>query len=105
MTSEQITQIILAAFGLVGTLIGTLLVPYIRSKTTAEQRKNVYTIIKFAVQAAEQIFNKGGQGVEKYDYVVKYVKSLGIKIEEKDLKILIESAVKELNLMQPELLK
>lgn len=105
LTSEQITQIILAVIGLISTIVGTFLIPYIRTKTTKEQRENIYTIVKFAVQAAEQIFNKGGQGIEKYDYVVKYIKSLGIKVEEKDLKILIESAVKELALAQNELLK
>ena len=105
MTSEQITQIILALITLVGTIVGTFLVPYLKIKTTKEQRENTYIIIKYAVQASEQIFNKGGQGIEKYDYVVKYIKGLGIKVDEKDLKVLIESAVKELTLVQNELLK
>lgn len=105
MTSEQITQIILALIGLVGTIIGGVLIPYIRTKTTKTQRENVYAIIKLAVQAAEQIFNKGGQGIEKYDYVVKYIKNMGVKISEKDLKVLIESAVKELQLAQNEFIK
>lgn len=105
LTSEQITQIILSVIGLVSTLVGTFLIPYIRVKTSKEQRENTYTVIKYAVACAEQIFNKSGQGIEKYDYVVKYIKNLGIKIDEKDLKVLIESAVRELTFIQGELLK
>ena len=104
MTGEQITQIILALITLMGTVVGAFLVPYIKSKTTLQQRENVYSIIVFGVQAAQQIYGQD-MGIEKYDYVVKYIKSKDIDLSEKDLKVMIESAVKELKLAQDSLLK
>ncbi len=103
MTSEQITQIILALITLMGTVVGAFLVPYIKSKTTLQQRENVYAIIVFGVKAAQQIYGQD-TGIEKYDYVVKYIQNKGINIDEKDLKVMIESAVKELKLAQNEML-
>ena len=50
-----------------------------------------------AVKAAEQIFNASGLGIDKYDFVVKYIKAeFNLKLTEKELKVLIEAAVQEL---------
>lgn len=103
MTGEQIVQIVLALLTLTGTIVSAFLVPYIKSKTTLQQRENMYAIIVFGVQAAEQIYGQD-VGIKKYDYVVKYIKNKGINIDEKDLKIMIESAVKELRLAEKEIL-
>lgn len=101
MTNSDITQIILALIGLVGALISAFLVPYIKAKTTKEQRDFAEKVIKEAVRAAEQIFDLGGQGIEKYDFVVKYIKAeFNLKLSEKELKVLIEAAVNEIKGMK-----
>lgn len=98
MTPEQITQIILAVISIIGTLIGAFLVPLIRTKTTKEQREFAEKVIREAVRAAEQIFNLQGQGTEKYDFVIKYIKAeFKLSLSEKEIKVLIEAAVNELN--------
>lgn len=98
MTPEQITQIILAVISIIGTLIGAFLVPLIRTKTTKEQREFAEKVIREAVRAAEQIFNLQGQGIEKYDFVIKYIKAeFKLSLSEKEIKVLIEAAVNELN--------
>lgn len=97
MTSDQIVQIILALIGLAGTLITVFLVPLIKSKTTTEQREFTALVVTEAVKAAEQIFNASGLGIDKYDFVVKYIKTeFNLKLTEKELKVLIEAAVQEL---------
>lgn len=97
MTNDQIVQIILALIGLAGTLITVFLVPLIKSKTTTEQREFAALVVTEAVKAAEQIFNASGLGIDKYDFVVKYVKAeFNLKLTEKELKVLIEAAVQEL---------
>lgn len=97
MTSDQIVQIILALIGLAGTLITVFLVPLIKSKTTTEQREFAALVVAEAVKAAEQIFNASGMGIDKYDFVVKYIKAeFNLKLTEKELKVLIEAAVQEL---------
>ena len=97
MTPEQITQIILAVISIIGTLIGVFLVPLIRTKTTKEQREFAEKVIGEAVRAAEQIFNLQGQGIEKYDFVIKYIKAeFKLNLSEKEMKVLIEAVVNEL---------
>lgn len=96
----NLTEIIVALIGLLGLIITGVLVPYIRSKTTAKQRDNIYTVVSLAVQAAEQIFFKPGEGEKKKQFVIDYLSSRGIKLTLEDLNIMIEAAVKELNIFQ-----
>lgn len=79
------------------TVITCALVPYIKSKTTSEQQKEINAWVKIAVSAAEQIFNGGGRGEEKKAYVIAWLKERGIKVDEAELDTLIEAAVHELN--------
>ena len=53
----DITAIVEAVFGLVFAIITCVLVPYIKSKTTASQQAEINAWIKIAVTAAEQIYN------------------------------------------------
>lgn len=97
-------EIILAVLGLLSAVVTGILIPYIKSKTTETQRDNVYTLVTLAVQAAEQIYFKPGEGKKKKEYVVSYLSSRGIKLTVEDLNVLIEAAVKELNIWQNEFL-
>ena len=97
---EGLVKIILAVISLLGTIITVVLVPYLKSKTTEKQRDNIYTIVTLAVQAAEQIYFKPGEGEKKKEYVVNYLSSKGIKLTIEDLNLFIEAAVLELNLIQ-----
>lgn len=101
---EGLVKIILAIISLLGTIVTVVLVPYIKSKTTEKQRDNIYTIVTLAVSAAEQIYFKPGEGKKKKEYVVNYLSSKGIKLTVEDLNVFIESAVKELNIWQEQLL-
>ena len=90
-------------FPVLGAIITYILVPFLKSKTTREQRDNVYFWVKVAVQAAEMIYAEKGQGKLKKDYVIKFLTSKGINITRQDLDVLIEAAVKELNMVQEQL--
>lgn len=85
---------------ILGAIITYLIVPFIRQKTTKEQRENIYFWVKVAVQAAEMIYKEKGQGELKKEYVVDFLTSKGIKITIEELDVLIEAAVKELNIIQ-----
>lgn len=98
---EGIVKIILAVIGLLGTIITVVLVPYIKSKTTANQRDNIFTLIAIAVSAAEQVLKiEDPTGEKRKRYVVEYLNTKGVKITNYDLDIFIEAAVKELNIVQ-----
>ena len=93
----DLTPIIEAVAALIGVVITCILVPFIRSKTTAEQQKEINAWVKIAVSAAEQIFKGSGRGEEKKQYVIAWLKERGFTVDEAELDALIEAAVYELN--------
>lgn len=93
----DLTPIIEAVAALTGVVITCILVPFIRSKTTAEQQKEINAWVKIAVAAAEQIFKGSGRGEEKKQYVIAWLKESGFTVDEAELDALIEAAVYELN--------
>mgnify|MGYP001442251267 CR=1 FL=1 len=85
---------------ILGAIITYLIVPFIRQKTTKEQRENIYFWVRVAVQAAEMIYKEKGQGKLKKEYVITFLQSKGMNITIQELDVLIEAAVKELNIIQ-----
>ena len=79
----------------------TVLIPYIRAKLTKSQYEWAALIIKNAVHAYEQTIEGSGKGDIKYNLVLESVKHAlkekGITISNDQLKLLIESAVHEMN--------
>lgn len=93
----DITPIVEAIFALLAAVVAYILIPYIKSKTTEEQRQNINGWIKIAVAAAEQIYVGAGRGAEKKLYVLDFLESKGFKIDENSVDAMIEAAVLELN--------
>lgn len=81
---------------LAGAIITCVLVPYIKSKTTAEQQKEINAWVKIAVSAAEQIYTGSGRGEEKKAYVLEWLRSHGVTVDDEKLDAMIEAAVYEL---------
>lgn len=96
MNIDIVTKIIIP---ILGAIITYVLVPFFKSKTTKEQRDNIYFWVKIAVQAAEMIYAEKGQGKLKKQYVLEFLTSKGINITSAELDMLVESAVKELNII------
>ncbi len=103
--NEGMLKIILALIGLLGTIITYVLVPWVKTKTTKEQRDEVSFWVSVAVNAAEQIYREKGQGKLKKEYVIGFLTSKGIDIAVQELDVLIEAAVKELNMVQEKLIE
>ena len=100
MEGEVFVRIVLGVISILGAIITYMVVPYLKSKTSKEQRETIMFWVSVAVSAAEQIFNERGMGVEKKKFVVEFLVEKGIKVSLDELDVLIESAVKELNLAQ-----
>lgn len=92
----DLTQIIIALIWLCFALITGRLVPFIKEKFDNEKYAKVMMWVSVAVEAAEQIFAKPGMGAEKKKYVVEFLKYKGFVLDEKELDVVIESAVLEL---------
>lgn len=93
----DITPIVEAVFGLLFAVVVYVLVPYIKSKTTAQQQAEISEWVKIAVAAAEQIYTGSGRGEEKKAYVVKWLRDHGVTVDTEKLDAMIEAAVYELS--------
>jgi len=77
-------------------------VPWIKARTTAEQRKNLLALIRLAVEAAEQLWRAGviEDGKGKKEYVNRILRKQGVRLDEEILSEYIEAAVMELRIKQ-----
>ena len=93
----DITPIVEAILALVAVVITSIVIPYIKKRTTTEQQKELVGWVKIAVAAAEQIYVGTGRGPEKKMYVVEWLADRNITVDTNQIDALIESAVYELN--------
>lgn len=96
----DLTQIIVAVLTLVISLITAFLVPYLKTKVSAEKLDTIKFWVNIAVEAAEMIYVGTGRGQEKKDYVVQFLNSKGFTLNVSEIENLIEAAVMELKLEQ-----
>ncbi len=92
----NIAPIVEAAFALIAAIITAVVVPYIKSRTTATQQAEIAAWVRIAVTAAEQVYTGTGRGAEKKAFVVNWLEQHGITLDGIKLDAMIESAVYEL---------
>lgn len=85
--------IIEATFVLIAAVVIYVLMPYIKSRITAEQQSQITAWVKIAVTAAEQIYTGSGMGQEKKAYVIRWLSKRGIIVHDEEIDAMIESAV------------
>ena len=98
----DVTQVVVALIGILGTIITAYVIPYLKSKTNTTQWSNIIVWAKAGVQCAEIIYNGVGKGNEKLAYVEKYITDMcnkaGIKVDADTIRIAVENAWKTLGL-------
>lgn len=77
-------------------LITLYVVPWIKTKLSAEDLNEIMKWVKIAVQAAEMIYKESGMGKAKKAYVIEYLNNIGVKYDADKIDGMIESAVLEL---------
>lgn len=92
----DITPILGAVASLLAAIITAVVVPYIKSKTTTDQQRQIATWVQIAVSAAEQIYTGSGRGKDKKEYVINWLRQHGVTVDADKLDALIEAAVYEL---------
>lgn len=97
MNMIDITPIINAAIMLIAAAVSVFLIPWIKSKTTDAQRKELVEWVKIGVAAAEQLYKGQGRGEEKKQYVLDFLKQKGFTVDEESVNAAIEAAVSQLN--------
>ncbi|GAB6989338.1 phage holin, LLH family [Paenibacillus pini] len=93
----DLTPIVQAIVILAAAIITTIIVPYIKSKTSINQQNQISLWIDVAVHAAEQLYIGSGRGEEKKQYVINFLKIKGFKIDIESIEALIESTVNKIN--------
>lgn len=96
----DLTQIIVAILTLVISAVSAFLIPYIKTKVSAEQFATIKLWVQVAVQAAEMLYVGSGRGEEKKQYVLDFLKSKGFSLNMEEIENLIEAAVLELKQSQ-----
>lgn len=95
----DITPIISAFIAILGVLITSLFIPWLKRKITAERYNQMQTWVRTFVLAAEQIYG-AGKGDEKLRYVADLLRQKGIEVDVDNLtdevRAMIEAAVREL---------
>ena len=87
------TPIFQALITLAAAVVTCVLIPYIKSKTNAQQQETIHEWVAIAVSAAEQIYTGPGRGEEKKSYVLRWLAERGIKIDGDVVDAAIEAAV------------
>lgn len=100
METQTFMTIALAIISIAGALVSAYLVPWLKTKISAQDMETITFWVRFAVRCADQLFTPE-QWEQKKQYVLGYIiekaAALGIKLSEQDINILIESAVNSLH--------
>ncbi|MEA4920620.1 MAG: phage holin, LLH family [Clostridiaceae bacterium] len=94
---KDYTTFVAAVVTMLSAIITTFVIPWIKAKTSAEQLQKIMEWVTIAVDAAEQIYAGAGRGTEKKQYVIEFLASRGITVDDEALDALIESEVYKLN--------
>ncbi len=93
----DVTAIVNAVIALIAADISVFVIPWIKSKTSSQQREELIAWVKIAVAAAEQIYKGTKRGEEKKQYVLDFLAKNGFYVNEDSVNAAIEAAVKQLN--------
>ncbi|MCX4357019.1 MAG: phage holin, LLH family [Oscillospiraceae bacterium] len=93
----DITAIVNAVIALIAAIITAFVIPWIKSRTTSQQREDLIAWIKIAVSAAEQIYKGEKRGEEKKQFVLDFLEDNGFSVDDDSVNAAIEAAVKQLN--------
>lgn len=99
--NEIVKDIAYILFVVICAILAKYVIPYIKSKIKCYCDEELIRTIYLAVRYAEQTIVGDKKGKEKLNavqtYIDKWLKDKGIKISEKELQVLIESAVYMMN--------
>lgn len=90
------TQIILTFMALLGAIITTVVVPWIRRKLSESQQRDLQFYLRILVAAAETAFKDDGAGAEKKQWVIDRLAEYGIHFDVDLVSDAIEAMVREL---------
>lgn len=99
MYNLDITQVFIALIGLIGVVITSVVVPFFKSKTTAQLQETIKSIVSVAVYAAQQMFAKEESAAKKA-YALQQIKTVlmqwHIELTDEEITTYIEGVLKDI---------
>ena len=92
----DLTPVVNALITLLGLLLTTFLIPWIKLKVSTEKLEQVKKWTAVGVKAAEMIYKESSMGEAKKNYVRKFLESKGYKLDIDTVDALIEATVREM---------
>lgn len=89
------TNIFELILSIVSVIVSCFLIPWLKEKLSAEKLNKLVTLVRIAVEAAEQMYDSG-TGQQKKEYVMQFLLSKGIVFDEEEIDAIIESSVFQL---------
>lgn len=100
METQTFMTIALAIISIAGALVSAYLVPWLKTKISAQDMETITFWVRFAVRCADQLFTPE-EWEKKKSYVMAYIidkcAQLGLKLSEEDINTLIEASVNQLH--------
>lgn len=101
MNTIDLTPIFQALIVLVAALITRYVVPWIKARTTIEQRREIRDVVSILVFAAEKLYTGSGRGEEKLAWVQEHLKAHGYELDTDELTELVNAEIKKLESTTP----
>lgn len=102
-----ITKAIVWVFSVIGFILATYIIGYVRNLKDNSQLAFIYDIVATAVNASEQIFVDKGSGKEKREEATEFIKGylykIGIRLSDEEIRTILESAVYDLKKEQEQI--
>ena len=92
----DLTPIFQAVLALLAALITYKLIPWIKARTTTEQRSMLMAVTSTLVFAAEQLYG-AGKGDDKLAYVVTELKERGFEVDIAAIEAIVKDYAEELH--------
>ena len=92
----DLTNIVEAVIALAVALISVFVIPWISSKTTANDREDLLKWVDIAVAAAQQLFHQMN-GAQRLDYALSFLAERGFDVDDAAVLNAVEAAVLKLH--------
>ena len=95
MNHIDLTPLFQSLIILIGAIITTFVVPWIKSKTTKEQQEAMQMWVSIGVNAAEKLYG-AGHGNDKLAYVVRLLQDKGFTLDVETLEAVVNAEIKRM---------
>lgn len=93
MSMIDITPLLEAVVKLLAAVIALYLIPWLRTKYSAEQLRKAQDVVHIAVYAAEKLYG-AGHGADKLEYAEEILAAHGVKLDAVRLAAMIDAEIK-----------